>query len=302
VSHRLDEVLRLSDRVYVMTNGRCIAERDPRHCDVAELQRLMLGRELSTAYENRSTRPFAASDAVRLRVLDLSLAGRYEGISFDLRGGEVLGLAGVQGSGREALCRTLFGAERADGGEFLIDGAPARFENPAAAVETGVGYVPAERRVEGVIGGLDVKENITLAHLREVMRGPFIDLGSEGRLAARWIDRLRVKTPSPKTLAANLSGGNQQKLVLTKWLIAKSLKILILDHPMRGLDVGAKAEIFTLVRDLVRSGIGILLIADTLEELVALSDTIVVMRDGKISGRFTANEPPTQLQILERMV
>jgi len=302
VSHRLDEVLRVSDRVYVMTNGRCVAERDPRHCDVAELQQLMLGRELSIAYDNRSARPSAAPDNVRLRVRDLSQAGRYEGISFDLRGGEVLGLAGVQGSGRDALCRTLFGAESADSGQFLIDGAFVRFENPADAVEAGVGYVPAERRVEGIIGGLSVKENMTLAHLREVMRGPFIDPRREGNLAARWIDRLRIKTPSPKTPTGNLSGGNQQKVVLTKWLIAKDLKILVLDHPMRGLDVGAKAEIFTLIHDLARSGIGILLIADTLEELIALSDTIVVMRDGRISGRFQSSEPPTQLQILERMV
>ena len=210
----------------------------------------------------------------------------------------------MQGSGREALCRTLFGAEGSDGGEFLIDGAPVRFNDPASAVEHGVGYVPAERRIEGIIGGLSVKENMTLAHLPEVMRGPFLDPRRDSDVVSRWIERLRVKTPSAETPAANLSGGNQQKVVLAKWLIAKSPKILVLDHPMRGLDVGAKAEIFELIRDLARGGIGILLIADTLEELIALSDTIIVMRDGRISGRFAAasEPPPTQLQILELMV
>jgi ribose transport system ATP-binding protein len=302
VSHRLDEVLRVSDRVYVMTNGRCVAERDPRHCDVAELQQLMLGRELSSAYDRGSVRRPTMSDAVRLSVRNLGQRGRYDGVSFDLHAGEVLGVAGVQGSGREALCRTLFGAETADRGEFLIDGAAARFDGPAAAVAAGVGYVPAERRVEGIVGGLSVKDNMALAHLREVMRGPFVSMRRMRALAARWIDRLRIKTRSADTLAADLSGGNQQKVVLTKWLIAKDLKILILDHPMRGLDVGAKAEIFALIRELARGGIGILLIADTLEELIALSDEIIVMRDGRISGRFADGEPPTQLQILERMV
>jgi ribose transport system ATP-binding protein len=143
---------------------------------------------------------------------------------------------------------------------------------------------------------------MTLAHLEEVMRGPVIDLKREKALALGWIERLRIKTRSPDTPAANLSGGNQQKVALTKWLVAKSPKILILDHPMRGLDVGAKAEIFAFIRELAQAGIGVILIADTLEELIALSDTILVMRDGRITGRFAASEVPTQLQILERMV
>jgi len=303
VSHRLEEVLRVSDRVYVMTNGRCVAERDPKACDTNELQQLMLGRELSQEYGKRADRSLAPDAPVRLSVRNLSCRREFREVSFDLHAGEVLGIAGVQGSGREPLCRTLFGAEPPDSGEFRIDDVPIRFASPADAVRRGVGYVPSDRRVEGVIGGFSVRENITIAHLTEAMRGPFIDLKREKSEVSRWIERLHIKTPSAETPAANLSGGNQQKVALTKWLIAKNLKVLILDHPMRGLDVGAKAEIFELIRQMSQSGIGVLLIADTLEELIALSDTIIVMRDGGISGRFASSEaPPTPIQILDRMV
>ena len=209
----------------------------------------------------------------------------------------------VLSSGREKLCRTLFGAEEADGGEILLDGQPAHFGGCADAVQAGIGYVPAERRTEGIIGGLSVKENITLAHIDEVLQGAIVDHKLEKEIASNWIDRLRIKTPSAETPTINLSGGNQQKVVLSKWLMSRTLKILILDHPMRGLDVGAKAEIFALTRELAESGIGIVLIADTLDELIALSGTIIVMRDGVISQRFTVSEnSPTRLQILECMI
>jgi ribose transport system ATP-binding protein len=305
ISHRLDEVLRVSDRIYVMTNGRCVAERDPKRCDVAELQTLMLGKELSDQYGRG--RGEAVADGrkrdVRLRVESLAGEGAIEPVSFDLAAGEVLGIAGVEGSGREVLCRALFGAERPTAGAIRLDGADVAFRSPADAVAAGVGYVPAERRVEGIVGGLSVMGNMTLAHSEVVQRGPFIDSRRERALAGAWIERLGVKTPSPLTPAGNLSGGNQQKVVLAKWLIATDTRVLILDHPMRGLDVGAKAEIFALIRGLAGEGIGVLLIADTLDELIALSNTIIVMRDGRISGRFDLAEAvPSRLQILERMV
>lgn len=304
VSHRLDEVLRVSDRIYVMTNGRCVAERDPKDCDIAELQMLMLGKELSDQYQRKPrTQPRAGTDRALLKVHELAIESAFEDVSFDLAAGEVLGVAGVEGSGREMLCRALFGAEKPSHGEIHLDGQRVAFASPADAVDAGVGYVPAERRVEGIVAGLSVMENMTLAHSEVVQRGPFLDSRRERALAETWIERLGIKTPSVDTLAGNLSGGNQQKVVLAKWLIGTNTKVLILDHPMRGLDVGAKAEILALVRGLAVRGIGVLLIADTLEELVALSDTIMVMRDGRISGRFSLAEGvPTRLQILERMV
>ena len=303
VSHRLDEVLRVSDRVYVMTNGRCVAEREPGDCDIAELQRLMLGRDLAIHYQQQRVGKALPTAATRLEVRDLSLDGAFRDVGFALRAGEVLGVAGVEGSGREMLCRTLFGAAKPTGGQILLDGNPVTFASPADAVGHGVGYLPAERRTEGIIGGLTVKENMTLAHANVVQRGPFLDLRREDELAERWIGRLKIKTPSPETPAANLSGGNQQKVVLAKWLVGNDTRILILDHPMRGLDVGAKAEIFELIKELAQSGIGIVLIADTLDELIALSDTFLVMRDGQISGRFdAAADRPTRLDLLGRMV
>jgi ribose transport system ATP-binding protein len=303
VSHRLEEVLRVSDRVYVMTNGRCVGERDPRSCSVPELQRLMLGRELSEEYQQSSPGPEGAG-ASRLVVRDLGLAGSYEDVSFELHEGEVLGIAGVQGSGREMLCRTLFGALAPDRGQLRLDGREVRFGTPADAIAAGIGYVPAERRIEGIVGGLGVRQNMTLARLDQIRRGPFIEIGKERAIVAHWIQRFRIRTPSAETLAGNLSGGNQQKVVLAKWLIGEQTRVLILDHPLRGLDVGAKAEVFAAIRDLAATGLAIILIADTLEELLALSHSILVMRDGRISGYFarTAAEGPTKLRILERML
>jgi ribose transport system ATP-binding protein len=302
ISHRLDEVLRVSDRIYVMTNGRIVAERSPDTLDIAELQQLMLGRELNQEYIRKTLRSAGSERPVRLSVRELTRTRRFEAVTFDLRAGEILGIAGVEGSGREALCRVLFGADAPDSGEMLLDGVAQRLADPRDSVRAGIGYVPAERRVEGIVVGLNVRENMTLAHLREVMQGPVIDLKRERELASKWIRRLRIKTPSSGTRTALLSGGNQQKVALTKWLIAQNLRILLLDHPMRGLDVGAKAEIFALIRELAHSGIGVILIADTLEELIALSDTIVVMRDGKVCGQFAAADGPvTNLQILELM-
>ena len=304
VSHRLDEVLKVSDRVYVMTDGRCVAERDPKGCSVIELQELMLGRQLSEEYYRNGDAEAAASETVRLSVQELCLKGSYEAVSFDLHVGEVLGLAGVQGSGRETLCRTLFGAEGPDSGRLLIDGEEMRFGSPADAVRAGVSYVPAERRTEGIVAGLSVRRNITLSHTEEVQKGPFLDSRRELDLVKRWIERLHIKTPSPETPAGNLSGGNQQKVVLAKWLISRQPKVLVLDHPMRGLDVGAKAEVFALIRGLAASGIAIILIGDTLDEIIALSHNIIVMRDGQISGRFPAlsGNKPSPLAIIERMV
>ena len=302
ISHRLDEVLRVSDRVYVMTNGRCVAERDPKKSDTTELQRLMLGHELNQAYTRKERNPVAWRE-IRLRVRGLAVAESFADVSFDLHAGEIIGIAGVEGSGREMLCRSLYGAADLKGGTIEMDGDVVRFSDSAQAVARGIGYVPSERRTEGIVGGLSVKKNMTLAYAKSVMRGPIIDRGAERRLAGKWVDRLHIRTPSIETAAARLSGGNQQKVVLARWMVAENLKVLILDHPMRGLDVGAKAEIFALINELAAAGVGILLIADTLDELLALSDKVIVMRDGSVSGTFDLAEgAPTQLEIIERMV
>ena len=302
VSHRLDEVLRVSDRICVMVDGGFVATRERDKCTIVDLERLMLGRELDSENEHRA--PVSKPSAkVVLSVRALARRNSYQDISFELHAGEVLGIAELAGSGGESLCRTLFGAERADTGEIVVEGQQVRLREPADAVRLGIGYVPAERRLEGIIGGLGVRENMTLVHLDELLQGPFIDLAREREVVKSWIKRLHIKTPTADTQAHDLSGGNQQKVVLAKWLIGEKLKILILDHPLRGLDVSVKATMFALIRELARAGLGILLVADTVEEVIALGHSVIVMKDGIVSGRFSASAAkPSRLQVLERMV
>lgn len=214
-----------------------------------------------------------------------------------------MGIAGVIGSGREELCRTLFGFLSPTTGHLLMAGKPIQLKRPSDAVKYGIGYIPRERRAEGLVLYLTVASNMTLASLREVMSSGLINYAKEGELARNWVDKLSIKTPNIRAMCLNLSGGNQQKVVLAKWLNAGS-KILILDHPTRGLDVGAKEEVYALVRRLSNDGVSIILTADTLEETIGLSHTILVMRDGVITQHFDAasGNKPQQLQLIEYMV
>lgn len=305
VSHRLDEVLRVSDRVYVMKDGQVVAERDPKCVDVDELYRLMVGREVSGSYYREEAQEEVAEDApIVVAIEGLNRGGSFRDVNLTIRAGEVIGLAGVVGSGREDMCRSLFGAEPFDSGRVSIEGKSVSFGSPADAARVGIGYVPAERRTEGVAMGMSVQQNIVLADPSTVSVGGVVVQSRISALVADWITRLRIKTPSPHTDVANLSGGNQQKVVLAKWLSSPRLKVLILDHPTRGLDVGAKEDVFTFVREACAQGLAIILMADTLEETIALSHNVVVFRDGEVTARFPA-EPgnkPTQLQLVEAMV
>jgi ribose transport system ATP-binding protein len=304
VSHRLDEVLRVSDRVYVMKDGRCVAEREPRHVDVDELYRLMVGRESTGQFfREQDQRPVDDAEPL-LTVEHLTRAGAYQDVTFHVRAGEVLGVAGVIGSGREDLCRTLFGAEPYDSGSIELDGRRVRFGSPAEAVRAGMGYIPSERRIEGVAMGMSVRENILLADPRPASAGPLLNPGRERSLVREWIEQLRIKTPTPHTDVGKLSGGNQQKVALAKWLISPRLRVLILDHPTRGLDVGAKEDVYRFIREMCARGMGVVLLADTLEETIALSHNVIVMRDGRISARFGAapGNKPSQVQLVEQMV
>jgi ribose transport system ATP-binding protein len=270
--------------------------------DVHSLHRLMVGRGRSAEYYREQDQREPA-DKVVLAAEHLSVAGQFSDVSFSLRQGEVLGIAGVIGSGREALCRTLFGFEAPTSGRILIDGTPVRFGSPAEAARHGVGYIPRERRSEGLVLYMSVAANMTLADLGQVMRHGLIDHSGERALARNWVQRLQVRTPSIRSLCLNLSGGNQQKVVLAKWLTAKP-RVLILDHPTRGVDVGAKEEVYELVRTITNEGIAVILTADTLEETIGLSHTILVMRDGVVTQRFDARpgHKPEQVALIEHMV
>ncbi|SFU96886.1 sugar ABC transporter ATP-binding protein [Pseudoduganella namucuonensis] len=301
VSHRLDEVLRVCDRVYVLREGRCVAERAGADRDADALRRLMLGAATAGAAPRRAA-PATPSPPL-LRVHGLGHGARYRDVCFELRAGEVLGIVGGAGSGREHLCLTLFGALAPDAGEIALDGRPVRLNEPADAVRHGIAYVPAERGAEGVVAGMSVRENMSLAHLDRLRRGPFIDRAREGALVERWMARLRITPRDAQAPAGHLSGGNQQKLALAKWLLVHPPKVLILDHPARGLDVGARAEILALIGELAAGGVGVLLLADTLEEALALSDTVLVMRDGAVVGRLPRSDGTAAgRRMLERLL
>jgi ribose transport system ATP-binding protein len=304
VSHRLDEVLRVSDRVYVLKDGRCVAEREPGSVDTQELYRLMVGRA-STGQYYREEEQGGVDDAEEVLGADgLTLRGRFSDVSFSVRRGEVLGIAGVVGSGREDVCRAIFGAEPVDGGELRVGGKRVRFRVPADAVRAGVGYIPAERRFEGVAMGMSVAENILLADSSAASMGPFAVPRRRAALVKEWIDRLRIRTPDSGTDVASLSGGNQQKVVLAKWMSSPRLRVLVLDHPTRGLDVGAKEDVYRFVREMCAQGLAIVLLSDTLEETIALSHRVLVMRDGQVAARFDAapGAKPTQVDLVEQMV
>ncbi len=302
VSHRLDEVLAISDRVYVMKDGRVVAEMPAAEARAPALHRLMVGRALQAEYY-REQEQQPCADTPLLETNGLSVAGSYRDVSFSLHPGEVLGIAGVVGSGREELVRTLFGFLPPTAGTISVDGKPAMLRVPSDAVALGIGYIPRERRVEGLAMLLSVATNMTLANLGVVMRHGLIDRASERALARDWISKLTIRTPGTDTLCRNLSGGNQQKVVLTKWLNARS-RILILDHPTRGLDVGAKEEVYRLIRELCAAGTAILLTSDTLDETIGLSHTVLVMRDGAVAARFDAapGHKPPQLDLIGHMV
>lgn len=302
VSHRLDEVLAVSDRIYVMKDSKVVTALDAKVAEVRQLHQLMVGRGLQAEYY-RESKQRSHSPEVVLRVENLSRAGFYQGVSFELHRGEILGICGVIGSGREEVCRTLFGLMQPDAGEIYLDGRSRNLRNPSDAVAAGVGYVPQERRTEGLILFLGVAPNITLSSLERIIQAGLINYKKEWQTANTWIKKLTIKTPSLYALCLNLSGGNQQKVVLARSLAA-NVKILILDHPTRGLDVGAKEEVYELIRELSNQGMAILLTADTLEEAIGLSHSVLVMKDGKVTKKFEAppGKKPQQVELIECMV
>jgi ribose transport system ATP-binding protein len=304
VSHRLDEVLRVADRIYVLRGGRVVAEAPRAEVEATDLYRLMVGDEAQDGHFHEEL--YRPPDMGRVRAEGQGLAhdSAFRDITFGVHAGEVLGLAGVQGSGREALCRALFGAEPLAGGEFRLDGVALGLRSPVDAVRAGIAYVPAERRSEGVFAGMSVAGNMTIAHTSSVRRGPFLDPARESRLTRSWIERLHIKARSPAASVQTLSGGTQQKVVLARWMIGPAARLMILDHPTRGLDVGAKSEVYAIVRQLAATGMAIVLMADTLEETIALSDRVMVLKDGQSVATFEAppGDKPSPVAIVERMV
>jgi simple sugar transport system ATP-binding protein len=277
VSHKLAEVLEVSERVVVLRNGRKVAEGPAAEFDARSLTRHMTGREL----EQMGPAPLDPAANVLLRVNGLSRAGAFQGIGFDLRAGEVLGISGLLGSGRTALAKALFGLAKPDSGTVTLDDRPVPLGDPLRAAEAGIGYVPEDRLTEGLFLTQSIVRNVAVGRVRAHARGPILDLGSLGSEARSWLTRLRVKAPDPGAPVRSLSGGNQQRVVLARWL-ARAPRVLILNGPSVGVDVGSKAEIHITIAELAAQGLGVIVISDDLPELLATCHRILVMVEGRI--------------------
>jgi len=290
ISHRLEELSVIADRVTVLRDGCTIDTRAMAAVSRKDLIELMVGRELSAVFPKKEVD--AGEVVLELRRLGSRAAGVRD-VSLEVRAGEIVGLAGLVGSGRTELAETVFGLAPADEGEVLLRGRPVRFASPARAIESGIAYVPEDRRRHGVVLEMAVSANVTLASLQRLSRFGALDLRRETEMTVDYVRRLGIKTPATFTPVATLSGGNQQKVALSRWLATKP-SVLILDEPTQGVDVGAKAEIHALMVELAGQGAAILMISSEMPEILGMSDRIAVMRGGTIVGvlsRADATQP-----------
>lgn len=284
ISHRLEEVFRISDRVTVLRDGHHITTAPAADLDAEELVRLMVGRPLNELFSRSPGSP----GEVALEVRGITRAGEFSGVDLKVRRGEIVGLAGLVGAGRTELAQAIFGIRPLDGGEIFIEGEGALIRSPQNAMERGIFYVPEERRSQGLILPFSIKNNITLSILDKISRLGFVPR-SERQTADRFAGELSIRGAELHDPVSRLSGGNQQKVVVAKSL-AREPSILLLDEPTRGIDVGAKSEIYRLMDSLAAEGKAILLISSELEEVLSMSDRIVVMREGRITGEFDRDE------------
>ncbi len=278
ISHRLEELPAIADRVTVLRDGNTIATREMSDVSGDELIQLMVGRELSSVFPKRTV---PIGDAVlELEAVGCDASGVHD-VSFVVRAGEIVGLSGLVGAGRSELARAIFGLTPIDKGEIRVRGRAVRIASPADAIANGIAYVPEDRRRHGVVLPMSITENITLAALRMLSRFGAIDFRQERELAADYSRRLGVKTASIRSSVSTLSGGNQQKVALSRWLVTKPA-VLILDEPTQGIDIGAKAEIHSLMTDLAAQGVAILMISSELPEILGMSDRVAVMLGGTV--------------------
>jgi len=291
VSHRMPEIFRLCDTVSVLRDGRHVATRPVAALSESELVTLMIGRDLGEYLPPSEER---APGKELLRVERLTVSGKCRDVSFSLHEGEIVGLAGLVGAGRSEIAQAIFGLDKISSGQIYVDAERVRIDDPSKAIALGIGFVPEDRKRQGLVLGESGAHNTTLPILDRLSRALFVRRREEQTLAAEFFATLRVRTPGLDAPVAGLSGGNQQKVVVARWLAANS-RILILDEPTRGVDVGAKAEIHRLIRDLAARGKAVLLISSELPEVIALSDRILVMRQGALVSEVPRAEATQDL-------
>ncbi len=284
ISHRLDEVLQICDRVTVLRDGQLVGSHPVAELNTDDIIRMMVGREVGQMFERRETPP---ANEVVLEVQELCRGRRVRDVSFKLHKGEILGVAGLVGAGRTELAEAIFGARPATSGTILLEGQAVRIRRPQEAIKNGIGFVPEDRKRQGLFLQMSVATNVVMAVLRRLTRLFLIRWSGVRQIASDFIERLDIRTPSSAQRVRNLSGGNQQKVVIARWLTLDP-KVLILDEPTRGIDVGAKAEIYRLMNLLAERGVGILMISSELPEVMGISDRILVMHEGRLAGEFEA--------------
>jgi ribose transport system ATP-binding protein len=281
ISHRLDEIRQIGDRVTVLKDGRTVAVGLPaRTTPTAEVVRLMTGRTVEYAFPRSIGGPRADAEEI-LRVEDLGRRGEFADVSFTVHAGQIVGLAGLVGSGRSEILETVYGARRADSGRVVLDGKQLRHGSVPAAIRAGMGLAPEERKSQGLLMFEPVYRNVSVSSLRRYSRLGWISSARELADAAKAIAELDVRPDDPRRVVRTLSGGNQQKVVLARWLL-RGCRLLLLDEPTRGVDVGARSEIYRLIRKLADSGVGVLLVSSEIPEVLGLSDTVLVVREGRI--------------------
>jgi ribose transport system ATP-binding protein len=284
ISHRLEEIFEIGDRVTVMRDGKIITSSEIKDTNIKELIRQMVGRELADEFPKHSVK--IGEDILNLEDIN---RGKLKNINLKLRKGEILGLAGLVGAGRSEVARVIFGADKIEKGRIIFDGREQKFRSPKDAINAGIALLTEDRNLYGLFMERSIRENISISNLSPLMKGMFIDKAAEEKAVGNYFDQLQIKAPTQGTKVENLSGGNRQKVVLARWLHTHS-KIIIFDEPTAGIDVGVKFEIYSLINKLVEQGMGVIVISSELSELIGISDRIVVMCEGRITGELMKEE------------
>lgn len=294
VSHKFDEIFRVTDRITVLRDGEKVGEVLTKETDHDELVSLMVGRKLDNLYPKVKVTP---GDIV-FEVKGLTSNSIYD-VSFQVKKGEIVGFSGLMASGKTELARAIFGLDQTISGEILVNGKKIERNSVTKSVESGIGYIPENRKEEGLVLTGNVRDNMTIAILKEFIHNGFFYKKKERKIVAQAVDKLKVKTQSIEQKIVSLSGGNQQKVILARWLIKKDLKVLILDEPTRGIDVGSKSEIYRLISELAEQGIAIIMMSSEMPELLSMCDWIYVMKEGRIVGQFSQSEA-TQEKLMSK--
>ncbi|MEK7399282.1 MAG: sugar ABC transporter ATP-binding protein [Candidatus Poribacteria bacterium] len=289
ITHRLEEVFKIADRIVTLRDGKRIGELKADEADIDAVVKMMVGRELTMFPKQPANIVGAYGNTPLLEVKGLSREGCLKDISLKLHKGEILGIAGMMGAGRTEMARALFGIDKKSSGHIFVDNKEIKVGSPEDAIKAGFGLVPEDRQLQGLILSMSIKHNITLSNLHKLSRWSVISKPKENRIANQYIDKLRIQAPDMNSIVKGLSGGNQQKVVLAKWLTLNP-KILILDEPTRGIDVGAKADVHALISEIAQQGIGIIMISSEMPEILGMSDRIIVMANGKITGELDKEE------------